>query len=73
MEEQAKALEEKQDELEKKDNRIKELEKMLKALEENWKFLIPSLWLCIIHKLGMRKAPEMPGHKGRAEMGLNMI
>ena len=25
-----------------------------------------------IHKLDMRKAPEMPGHKSRAEMGLNM-
>ena len=25
-----------------------------------------------IHKLDMRKAPEIPGHKSRAEMGLNM-
>ena len=25
-----------------------------------------------IHKLDMRKAPEMPGHKGRAEMELSM-
>jgi len=29
---------------------------------------MPSLCLCGIHKLDMRKALEMPGHKGRAEM-----
>ena len=31
-----------------------------------------SLCLCGIHKLDMRKAPEMPGHKGRAEMEIKM-
>ena len=35
---------------------------------ENFKFSIPSLCLCGIHKLAVRKAPAMPGHKSCAEM-----
>ena len=35
---------------------------------ENLKFSIPSLCLCGIHKLAIRKVPAMSGHKSCAEM-----
>ena len=40
----------------------------MRKMIENLKFSIPSLCLRGIHKLDMRKAPEMPGHKEHAEI-----